>query len=144
MRTHFYVLLCTSSWPFGYALLFHPRQQGPQSPWRPPCWTPVTTSLWSITTNPTVLALKCLLTSPPTNRPTRVSLWACIFCSTFCTHIQCGTDVMSIFSKLLTKTPHSSPVRARYGVSFVGSNSDLFSVLINAMMSKMLSCIGLH
>ena len=33
----------------------------------------------------------------------------------------------SIFSKILTKAPHSLPVRARYGEPFVYLNSDLYS-----------------
>ena len=40
----------------------------------------------------------------------------------------------SIFSKIFTKDTHSSPVRARYGVSLVGSASDWYSIANPAMM----------
>ena len=37
--------------------------------------------------------------------------------------VQCGAIIMrSILSQLFTNTPHSSPVRVRYGVSFCGSS----------------------
>ena len=36
-------------------------------------------------------------------------------------HMQCGAVILrSNFSQIFTKTPHSSPVRARFGASFVG------------------------
>ena len=43
-------------------------------------------------------------------------------------HLQCGAVITrSIFSKILSETPHSSPVRARYGVFVVILKSDSIS-----------------
>ena len=40
-------------------------------------------------------------------------------------YVQCGAIIMrSIFSQIFTEDTHSSPVRARYRVSFVDSASD--------------------
>ena len=48
---------------------------------------------------------------------------------------QCSAIIMwSIFSKFITREPHSSPVRARYGVSLVGSNSDSCPASVTIMM----------
>ena len=39
--------------------------------------------------------------------------------------LQCGTvTTRSIFTYIITKTPHSSPVRAIYGVSVVSSTTE--------------------
>ena len=40
----------------------------------------------------------------------------------------------SNFSQNIHKTPHSSPVRARYGVSFVGSDSNWYPSSVHAVM----------
>ena len=42
------------------------------------------------------------------------------------------------------KTSHSSPVRARYGVCFVGSDPDLYSASVTAVMYAILCYIGPH
>ena len=49
--------------------------------------------------------------------------------------IQCDAVITrSIFSKIFTKTPHSSHLRARYGMSFVYSTSDWYSASIPAII----------
>ena len=53
-------------------------------------------------------------------------------------HIQCVAVITrSIFLKILTTDPHSSPVRARYGMSVV----ILISYLLSAMLSWCRMCI---
>ena len=48
--------------------------------------------------------------------------------------VQFGAVItQSIFSQ---KTPHSSPVRAGYGVSFVDTTSDLYSALVPVIISE--------
>ena len=42
------------------------------------------------------------------------------------------------------KTPHSLPVRARYGMSFVGSHSDIYYAMGSAVIYAISYCIGLH
>ena len=50
----------------------------------------------------------------------------------------------SIFPKFSQKTPHSSPVRVRYGVSFVDSNSDLhYSDAIMGTMASQITGISI-
>ena len=45
--------------------------------------------------------------------------------------VQCGAVIMqSNFSQIFTKTPHSSPVRARYGVTFVDPAFDWYSASV--------------
>ena len=57
--------------------------------------------------------------------------------------LQCGAVITRyIFSKILTKTPHTSPVRSRCGVSFVSLKSDLYSALIDAVVWEMSCYIG--
>ena len=51
--------------------------------------------------------------------------------------IQCSAVITP--SNSSQKIPHSSPIRARYGVSFVCSNSDLYFASITAVMCAM-SC----
>ena len=46
------------------------------------------------------------------------------------------------FLKKLRKVPHSSPVRAKYGVSFVGSAPDWYSASVPAMMYAICWYIG--
>ena len=54
--------------------------------------------------------------------------------------IQCGVVITrSISPKYSRKTLHRSPVRARYGVSFVGSASDWYSAAVHAMVCA-ISC----
>ena len=48
------------------------------------------------------------------------------------------------FTKSSLRTPHSSPVRARYGVSFVNSNSDLYSTSVTAVLCAISCYTGLH
>ena len=49
--------------------------------------------------------------------------------------VQCSNVIKrSIFSKIFTKTSHSTPVRARYGVSFVDSASDWYSAWVPAII----------
>ena len=56
-------------------------------------------------------------------------------------YIQCGAIIMqSIFSKIITKTPHSSPVR----VYFVGSNLHSYSAPVTIVMCTISYCIGLR
>ena len=46
-------------------------------------------------------------------------------------NIQCGAVITeSIFSQMFKKTPHSSPVRVRYGVSFLDPASDWYSASV--------------
>ena len=44
--------------------------------------------------------------------------------------------------KYLQKTPHSSPIGVKYGVSFVGSVSDWYTALVPAMMYTVSFYIG--
>ena len=54
--------------------------------------------------------------------------------------VQCGVVMArSTFLKILTETPHSSAVRARY---FVGSHSDLYSASVTAVMHTISFHIG--
>ena len=60
-------------------------------------------------------------------------------------HIQWSAVITwSIFSKSLTKTPHSSPIRARYGVSFVNSKSDLCFIVVITFFNVVSWYIGPH
>ena len=62
---------------------------------------------------------------------------------TYC--IQCSVVIAkSVFCKILAKDPHSLPVRARYGVSFVDSNSHWYSTSVNAVLYAISYYIGLH
>ena len=57
--------------------------------------------------------------------------------------ILCGAVITRlIFSRIVTKDTHSSPVRARYGVSFVGSDSRLYSDLVTAVVCAIVCSIG--
>ena len=53
--------------------------------------------------------------------------------------IQCGAVIQPFFPKHLQRTRHSSSTRARYGVSFVGSESDSCSALVDAVV-YIISC----
>ena len=58
-------------------------------------------------------------------------LCACVQNSPASDNIQCGTVVTrSIFSQILTRDTHCSPVRTRYGVSFVDPISDWYSTTV--------------
>ena len=46
-------------------------------------------------------------------------------------HYTCHVQFSQTFSQ---KTPHSSPVSVRYGVSFVSSKSDLYSIAVIAIL----------
>ena len=48
------------------------------------------------------------------------------------------------FSQIIKETFHSSPVRARYGVSFVSSNSHFYSTSVSAVMRAISCYIGLY
>ena len=57
--------------------------------------------------------------------------------------VQCRVVMArSTLLKIPTETPHSSPVRASYGVSFVGSHSDLYSASVTAVMHTISFHIG--
>ena len=57
--------------------------------------------------------------------------------------IQCGAVISrSIFSKILTKHTHSSPVRSRYGVSFVNQKSDLVNAFVAELLYEISRFIG--
>ena len=58
-----------------------------------------------------------------------------------CSHdtLQCWYNAVDFLQKSSLKTPHSLPVRARYGVSFVNFNSDLYSPAV----IKATDCIDL-
>ena len=59
--------------------------------------------------------------------------------------LQCSAVITRpISSKYSQKTPHSSPVTASYGVSFVGSASDRYSASMPAMMCAISCYVGLH
>ena len=50
-------------------------------------------------------------------------------------HIQYNAVIMlSIFPKFLQNTPHSSPIKVRYGVYFVCSNFDFYLAPVTALM----------
>ena len=60
-------------------------------------------------------------------------------------YVNCGAvKTRSIFLKSPQKTPYSSPVRARYEVSFVGLHSDLHPDSLTAMMYAISCHIGLR
>ena len=66
---------------------------------------------------------------------------ASIVTTKFVSHIQCHAIITrSIFSKIPTKTHHSSPVRARYVVS-LSILSDLYSAPVSAMMYAISCCM---
>ena len=48
--------------------------------------------------------------------------------------VRCRYIMRSIFSQMLTKISHGSPVRASYGMYFVGSNRDLYPASLTAVM----------
>ena len=48
--------------------------------------------------------------------------------------VRCRYDAINFIKKYSQKTPHSSPVRARYGASFVDSASDWYSASVPAMI----------
>ena len=57
--------------------------------------------------------------------------------------VQCGAFItQSVSQKYSIKKPHSSPAWARYGVSFVGSNSDLYSTSVTAVLYVISCYIG--
>ena len=60
------------------------------------------------------------------------------------TYIQCGTVITRsfFFQKYSRKAPHSSPVGARYGVSFVGSAPEWYSASVPAMIYAICWYIG--
>ena len=60
-------------------------------------------------------------------------------------NIQCGAVITrSILSKILTKDPpNSSPIRGKYGVSFVSQNSDLVNASVIEVLQKIACNIGL-
>ena len=57
--------------------------------------------------------------------------------------LRCRYNVVN-FPRKFTKTPHSSPVRAIYGVCFVCSNSDLYFDSVTAVMCATYCNNGLH
>ena len=58
-------------------------------------------------------------------------------------YTQCGAAITrSIISTSLTISPHSSPLRARYGVSVVNANSDWCFVSITIVLCAIYCCTG--
>ena len=55
-------------------------------------------------------------------------------------NIQCGAVITR--SNFSQNTSHSSPVRARYGMYFVGSNRDLYSVSVTVVIGAISCHIG--
>ena len=63
--------------------------------------------------------------------------------SIICTiSIQCWYNVVIFFPKFAQNTSHGPPIRVRYGVSFVGSNSDIYSASVAAVMYAIWCYIG--
>ena len=60
--------------------------------------------------------------------------WHLFFISFIEKIIQCDAVITRSILKYSQKTPHSSPVRARYGASFVDSVSDWYSASVPAIM----------
>ena len=59
--------------------------------------------------------------------------------------IQCNVVITwSIFSQIFTKDTHSSPVRAKYGGSFVDSASDWYSASVSAIIYTISYYFGLR
>ena len=57
--------------------------------------------------------------------------------------VQCSAVIMWLFKKKYQqKTHHSSPVRAKYGVSFVDPATDWYSALISATINAISYYIG--
>ena len=60
-------------------------------------------------------------------------------------NLQCGAVITrSIFSQIFTKGTHSSPVRAKYGVCFVGQPSDWHSASVPAIIYAISYYTGPH
>ena len=77
-------------------------------------------------------------------RPT-ISVTTTTTTTTIINVIQCDAVITwPILSQILKKTPHSSPIRSRYGVSFVDSQSDSYSASVPVIIHVISYNIGPH
>ena len=56
--------------------------------------------------------------------------------------IQCSAIKALIFTQILKKTPYSLPIRVRYGVFFMDSDSDLYFISVTAVLYAISCHIG--
>ena len=61
-----------------------------------------------------------------------------------CSTVQCRYNMVNFSHKYSQKTPHSSPVRVSYGVSFVNPASDWYWALVFAIIYAIFYYIGLR
>ena len=90
-----------------------------------------------------MLALDCILLVLIITHPI---FWKILYDDiiTFFSKIQCGAIIKwFMFSKILKKTPHSSPIRAPHRMSFVGSNTDLYFAT-GIVVMYVISCYIAH